>query len=202
MASEVDLVNSALYKVGADRIESLTEGSRNADIASLLFVEVRDDMLRAHPWNFATRKIKLARSANSPPYEWDYQFPKPADHVRTMEVHDNDAGLGLVEYRMEHDINDGEVFRTNAEELWLTYVAKITDPAKMPPDFRRALSLKLAVELAVAIAESNTRSAQLEPQAESAFRKARSTDSMEDFPEQMPAGTWFTSRFTDYDTGR
>lgn len=201
MASESDIKNLALLKIGADSIV-VGDNSRNDTVSALMYPEVRDNMLRSHPWNFASTRVKLAQSANSPQYEWEYQYPIPADFMRAMEVHDNSDGSGLVEYKIEHDNTDGSVIRTDAAEVWLTYVSKVTDPNKMPPDFRTAFSLALAAELAIPIAESSSLSERLEAKAIKALRKARSTDSMEDFPDQFPQGSWMTSRFTDYDTGR
>ncbi len=201
MASESDIINLALFKIGADRIV-IGDNSKEDLVSALMYPEVRDNLLRAHPWNFATRRLKLAQSANTPQYEWQYQYPIPADMLRVMEVHDNQSGLGLVEYKIEHDPVDGSVIRANASEIWLTYVAKVTDTNKMPPDFRTALSIALASELAIPVAKSSSLSERLEIKANKAVRKARSTDSMEDFPDQFPSGTWMTSRFTDYDIGR
>lgn len=199
MASEVGIVNRALRAIGESTITSLTEGSRNANVANDIYEQHRDELLRAHPWNFATKRIKLARSANTPVYEYDYQYPIPSDFLRIVEVHDNTDGLGTLEYKMEHDATDGTVIYSFAEEVWLRYVAKITDPNKMSPDFRKALSMSMAVEFATAIAQSNTLSDLMESRYRRALSKARSNDGMEDFPEQFPAGSWVSRRFTEID---
>lgn len=195
MASDVEIVNSALRKVGADTITSLNDGSDNANVALNLYSIHRDNLLRYHTWNFATKRKKLAQSATSPPYQWDYQYPVPSDFLRILEVHDNTDGLGAVRYKMEHDDTDGTVIRTHANELWLTYIFGVTDPNRMPIDFREALALSLASEFATAIQNSNTLSERLLDQARRARSKARSNDGAEDYPDAFPEGSWVSSRF-------
>lgn len=195
MASEVEIVNSALRKIGADPITSLTEGSDNANVALDLYEIHRDNLLRYHTWNFATKRKKLSRSATTPVYQWDYQYPVPSDFLRIVEVHDNTDGLGAVRYRMEHDSTDGTVIRTNSTDVWLTYIYQVTDPNRMPIDFRETLALTLASEFATAIQNSNTLSERLLSQATRARTKARSNDGTEDYPNSFPEGSWVTSRF-------
>lgn len=195
MASDVEIVNSALRKIGATTITSLTDGSENANVANDLYAIHRDNLLRYHTWNFATKRKKLAQSATSPPYGWDHQYPVPSDFLRIVEVHDNQDSLGAVRYKMEHDATDSTVIRSNAEEIWLTYIYQVTDPNRMPVDFREALALSLASEFATAIQNSNTLSERYLDQARRAKIKARSNDGMEDFPNAFPEGSWVTSRF-------
>ena len=57
MASEVDICNRALSKLGAARITSLTEDSVNARACNAMYESVRDAELRAHPWNFAMKRV-------------------------------------------------------------------------------------------------------------------------------------------------
>lgn len=199
MASVVGIVNRGLRAVGAENtITALTDGTRNANVASDLYEEHRDNLLRGHPWNFATKRIKLARSATTPVYGWDYQYPVPSDFLRLLEVHDNSAGVGILEYKYETDATDGRVIRANADEVWLKYVAQITDPNQMPPDFRMALSMSLAVDFSIAITNSNSLEEIMRDRYTRAVSRAKSNDSVEDFPDRFPAGSWASSRFSDF----
>ena len=77
MAGETDVINAALRLVGASPITSLTDGTNSANVADDLYDEVRDDLLRSHPWNFATQRVKLAKSSTTPTFEFDNAFPVP-----------------------------------------------------------------------------------------------------------------------------
>lgn len=61
---DYDIVNLALVRLGANRITSLTDGSRNANEANAIYALVRDEILREHDWGFATRMQYL--NATSP----------------------------------------------------------------------------------------------------------------------------------------
>src|SRR5687768_15522866 len=101
MPSDTDVVNVAMRLIGQSPIVSLSDGTANANTADDLYEAVRDDLLRSHPWNFATKRVQLARSATTPGFEFDYAYVLPADWLRTISVHDNDAGHGTILYRTE-----------------------------------------------------------------------------------------------------
>ena len=58
--NDYDIVNLALVRLGASRITALTDGSRNANEANAIYSLIRDEVLRSHPWSFATTGINLA----------------------------------------------------------------------------------------------------------------------------------------------
>lgn len=193
MPGETDVINVALRLVGAEPIVSLTDGTPSANVADDLYEEVRDDLLRQNPWNFATKRRKLAQSAIIPVFEFERAFPLPDDWIRTISVHDNDAGHGTVLYRHEQ-VGEQNVIMASSDEIWVRYVARVTDPNLMSSDFRRALAVALARDLSIALASSSTLQAQLASQADRALARARSVDAMGGFPELRPRGSWATSR--------
>lgn len=189
MPSEVDLVNWALRRIGASRITSLTDGSKNANAANDIYEQIRDDLLASSEWNFATRRKKLAQDGTDPIYGYDHRYDLPSDWIRTISVHDNDAGTGTFDYREE----EGHIV-TSSDEVYMTYVARVTDPNKMPADFRSALAYELAKELALPVANSNTVFERMEKAALRAKGRAKATDAMGAPPQKRPRGTWVTSR--------
>jgi hypothetical protein len=52
----------------------------------------------------------------------------------------------------------------------------------------------MAKIFAISIAKSNPLFQALDAEEQKAYRNARSVDGMEDYPEQMPEGSWATSR--------
>lgn len=189
MATDVEIANTALRRLGANRIVSFTDGTKSSDSVSEFYDETRDDLLRAHNWNFATQRVKLARLATVPAFGFSYAYGLPSDWLRTVSVHDNDAGDGAVEYKEEY-LAGQNVLLCSAEDVYLRYVSKITDPNRMPPDFRLALSRKLAAAMAVDLAKSNTLQETCAKEAESITRRAKSADAMGSTPERRPRGSW------------
>jgi hypothetical protein len=193
MASEVVIANTALRRLGANTITSFMEGSKSANCVLDFFEETRDDLLRAHAWNFATKRAKLAQLANAPAFGFDHAYGLPAGWIRTISVHDNDGGFGTVEYKAENQ--DGQnVLLCSSEDVYLRYVARVTDPNRMPPDFRAALSRRLAAAMALDLTKSNTIKQQCDQEAEDMVRRAKSADAMGSTPERRPSGSWAMSR--------
>lgn len=193
-ASEVSIINRALILLKAGTITDRAGTSVQATLSNAVFDDVRDELLRSHPWSFATRRVQLARSARVPVSEFDYQYPVPSGYLRTVVVSDSDLGKTNVDYRIADDETDGTVILTDATTLYLTYVAQITDVSKFPPDFREALSMALARDLAPGLTGSSGAYGRMAERAEKALMKAKSVESIEDMPDQRPEGSWASSR--------
>ena len=193
MPGETDLANISLRHVGQTPITSRTDGSVTANIVDDLFDEVRDDLLRSHPWNFATKRVKSAKSSTAPTFEFDNAFPLPADWLRTISVHSNDAGHGTILYRIE-EVNGQTSIVTSSDDVYLRYVYQVTDPNLMSADFRRAFTLALGRDLAIPITSSNTLQDQLNKQFTKSMARARSADAIGASPELRPRGSWASAR--------
>lgn len=192
--SETDIVNAALRLIAGQRITSLTDGSKNANVANDLYEITRDDLLRSHNWNFATKRTTLARSSTTPTSEFDYGYVLPADWLRTVSVHDNDAGVGTISYR-EEELSGAGVILSSAETLYIRYVYRVIDPNRLSADFVSALEAALARDMAPGVANASAgRIDQLERRARQALGKAKSSDALGSMPEQRPVGSWVSSR--------
>ena len=189
MASIVGICNSALIKLGASTIMSLTEGSKNANLCNEQYEKLRDDLLRAHLWNFASARAKLAQLADSPVFEFDYAYQLPSDWLRTVSVHDSDAGSGAVLYKLE-----GRTLLSFSNEIWIRYVRSITDPNDMDAAFREALAFRIATDLALPITQSSSALNEMKEGFRTAFLRARSVDALDDYPEEMPESNWVMER--------
>jgi len=193
MPGETDVVNVALHLIGGTRIVDLGDGTKNANIANDIYTEVRDNLLRSHPWNFATKRVQLAQLVATPAFEFDFAYALPADWIRTISVHHNDAGFGTLLYRAEF-LGSQRVIVASADQCWMRYIYQVEDPNQMDPAFRRALELSLAKDLSIALASSNRLQNDLDVQATRAINAARSADAMGAFPEMRPRGSWARSR--------
>jgi hypothetical protein len=177
----------------ANRIASLTDGSNNANAANDVFTEVRDNLLRGHNWNFAQKWAKLAQLSTTPVFEFDNAYALPSDWVRTVSVHDNDAGAGGLLYR-EGEVDDQGVILHSADELWMRYVYRVTDPNRMAPDFRTAFAYELALAMPGVSNLSAAREERLEKRSAARLRRAKHSDAVGSAPETRPVGSWVTAR--------
>lgn len=194
MASDVEIVNVALRALGANRITSLSDGTKNANVADDIYTFVRDQVLRSATWGFATSRQQLSRLSDAPAFGFDYQYALPSDWLRTVSVHDSDDGMGTVVYK-EETYESQRVLLANSDAIYLRYIARITDPALFTSDFTIAFAIELAKRMAVSIPNSNTIKADLENEVKAIILGAKSTDSAGSTPESRPPGSWVTARF-------
>lgn len=191
--SETNIANRAIRLLRGQRITSLTDGSKNGNAANDIYDEVRDDLLRGHTWHFARRLVKLARLSTAPEFGFDFAYALPSDWLRTVTLHDNDAGLGSVNYE-EIEVANVGALACSIEDAYLKFIYTLTDPNRMSADFRTAFAYALAVQMP---GISNLSAAALEILEKDAIKKmnrAKSSDSLGSPAAQRPAGSWVTSR--------
>ena len=190
MPTVESVVNQALRDIGGSRIVSLTDGSKNANVASDIYEAIRDELLAGHPWNFATERVELARSATLPAIGFEYKYALPGDWLRSISVHDNDAGEGTLLHKEE----GGYIF-ADAENVYLRYVKRVTDANSMTADFRRAWAAALSRDMAIPIANSGTLQERMDKMAKGFLLKAKSTDAIQGgTPDARPRGSWASVR--------
>ena len=192
MASDVGICNAALQLVKhSKRITSLEQGTKEANACEEVYEELRDAMLSMHNWNFATKRVQLSRLADTPAFEWKYGYALPADFLRLTAVYDNTSARGAVPYKIE-----GNQIQADAEEMYLRYVYRVTDPNLMIPLFRMAFSKLLGSRLATALAQStSSRDALYKEFIDEDLPTAKSADSIQDQADQLPESAWVAVRY-------
>lgn len=193
MASDVIICNAALQLIKhSKQITSLEQGIKEANACEVIFVELRDTLLASHNWNFAEVRAELTSDPdNVPAFEWDYFYEFPGDFLRLHQAFDNDAGRGTFQHRIE-----GHGIVTDATNVYIKYIRRVTDPNIMPPPFRVALSKLIASRLAVALSQSASRSDSLYKQyIDEDLPTAKSSDSIQDQVDDLPASSWETARY-------
>ncbi len=86
--NSIELCSSALIKLGADGISSFEDGTAEARVAAPLYPIVRDALLSAHPWSFATKKAALAPLATAPVSDFAYAHELPSDFLKALSAGD------------------------------------------------------------------------------------------------------------------
>jgi len=155
VASEIDIVNLALSRLGDDAtVASLfpPEGSAQAEHAARFYPVARDTLLEMYHWNFATKRASLAELAVKSP-AWTYAYALPADCMVVLNVipsgaRDQDAQ----QYRRESLANGQQLIVTDQPVASIRYQARVTDTTKFSPLFVDALAWLLASSLALAMA--------------------------------------------------
>jgi len=182
--SVVQIVNNALVKIGANAILTLTEDSEAARSSNLIYEQIRDACIRDHVWNFAVNRVELAQNSTAPAFEFAYQYNLPSDCLRVLQMEDLD---------MFYKIEGGKLL-TDEGTAKIMYLARVEDVNLFDSMFVEALSARLAAELAVTLAESNTLYSNMMEMYNRKLGDARSMDAQESGYLEIVADTWLDSR--------
>lgn len=189
MASTVEIANRALQILGAKRIVSLTEDSRNARAISAAFEPVKRAELRKHPWGFAIKRVQLAADATAPLFTRSNAFPLPSDFIRLLSP-DPEVNMADLDWIVE----GRSIITNDSAPLDVRYIYDVTDPNLFDTLFRESLAAKLAEQLCEEITQSNTKIATAQAFYKDAIAEARRTNAIEKVAEQPPEDPWVTCR--------
>lgn len=144
MATDVQVCNLALTKVGAARISSLDDGgSKESRDCNAIYDLLRDEVLAAFPWTFAAARASLARFSDEPGFGYAYAYQLPDDCLRPLHLSSR-----KMPYKVE-----GETLLTDDSVAELHYIKRVTNPAKFTSPFVATLAARLAVDLAISVVQ-------------------------------------------------
>lgn len=183
--SAIDLCNSALQRVGAASITSLSDNSPEARACSVAYDSNRTDELRKHPWNFAIKRAILAPDATAPLFDYDYAFTLPSDCLRLLRP--NTA-------RLDWQIEGRKILTNDGDTLYIRYIYDCQDAAQFDASFYNVVSAAMAVDICEKLTQSNTKKASLAQDYKEAVAKAKKIDAFESGPEDAPDDEWWIVR--------
>lgn len=187
-SSDVEICNRALDAIGARIITSLTDGTREAGLCARYYEQVRDDILRSHPWNCATKRASLAASVTAPAHGFAYAYPLPSDCLRVVEVagEDEDGGAWQVEA--------GSIVTDLTAPLNIRYIYRVEAAVLLDPLLVSAIAARLAMELAQPLTGSAEMRQRMEQEFRTRLRAARSADGQEGTALRVGAEDFVRSR--------
>lgn len=200
MATDVSICSNACIMLGFDPIASLDppDNTPRAEKSANLYPQVRDWLLRSHPWNCAVRRVILPPEAAAPEFDWSYKFAQPSDWLRTLQVGQDGAPQ---DYQHESGF-----FLCDDNALYLRYVWQNTNAATYDSMLVHMLTLAMRAILAYPLTKSTSMMTECVGELAAELKRARSVDGQDnppdtlgDFPLLMAragAGTNVTSFFT------
>lgn len=205
MSTDTGIVNIGLARalVSARLTDLSADTTKEAKVARDAYESIRDNLLRKYLWSFAKKRVELAELATAPSFGRDNAFGLPADFLRIISVHPSDSEFAKIRYKLETVEVAGADTRaiiTDATQAFLRYVARQDDTSLMDPMFREVLAWDLAEHFALVIKESVSHAEYCGKRGRAALNEARAANSIEDWPDDFPAGSWVNERFVEGDT--
>lgn len=176
--NDIGLCSRALVRLGANTITSFDDGTAESEIAGTLYPSVRDALLSAYPWTFATGQVALTKITPDPVADYQNAFQLPNDFLRAVSAGNGERGRG-VNYRIYRD-----ALHSNHDEVTLTYIFR-PEEEEFPPFFDIALINRLAAEFCIPVTESTSRAETFYKFAEQEFSRARQIDAQQDSPNAI-----------------
>lgn len=188
MASEVSICNGALTRIAGKLITSLLDGTVEANFCKENYPDIRDAVLRSHPWNCATARASLAQLVDNPPFGFAAQFTLPADCLRVLVFNDDNVSSHLLNGIIVYDPAirfkiEGRRLLTDDGEANIVYIKRETDPMVYDALLVQAISARLAAELAFPLTKNPRLVSTMWELYASKMQEARTTDGMEGTPD-------------------
>jgi hypothetical protein len=199
MASSVDIVNSALTKLGAKRIMDLSDTQKEAREMNAIFELRRDYLLRTYNWSFAMKRASLSALVTTPEWGYTLEYQFPTDCLRVVQVNDYWDVPGYADYLNSPDEEmyriEGRTIRTNlGAPLKIRYLRKVTNSGEFDAAFNEVFACDLAFNCAEALTQSNSKKESAREDRRDAVMMAVRSNAIELPPQMLPDSSWVLSR--------
>jgi len=186
MPSLVEIANQALMnRLGAEPIISMTDATEGARAVNAAWPFVRQEVLRAHSWNVATKRAKVAALVSAPAWGFDSAYQVPSDCLRVLEVDTT------YDWRVE-----GQTIVTDGTgELSIRYIEDLTDTEQYDGALTECMVLRLAAEVCERITNSRSKRELLMVEYENKLEEAMAFDGEEGSPSEFKEDLWLTVRY-------
>lgn len=183
MSVDTDICNSALIKLGSERITNLNEDNKRARLCLEQYPKIKKRVLRGHNWTCAIKRALLPKLTQTLEFGEQNLFQKPLDCLRIVSINSE------FEYKME-----GDKILSLVDELNLSYISSETPEELFDVCLQEALACALAADLCYAINQSTNMKQSLLQEFEYWIGEARSFNSMEITPDNYEFDTWTSVR--------
>jgi hypothetical protein len=188
-ATDVSICSNALLMLGDASIADFNEDSDRANLASNLFPQVRDAVLRSHPWNCAVKRVILAPETTVPDFDYSAQFAVPDDWMRTLQVGERGAEI---DFRQE-----GRKFLADTDTFRLRYVWRNEVVASWDPMLVHAVSLMMKAAFAYPITKSTSLATASLTDALNYLKTCRAIDGQDEPPDTLGQFMLLSARGSD-----
>ncbi len=186
--SNAVIANRALQVMGVStRISALDQNDVSARAINNAFTPVRDALLREFEWNFAIRRVSIAKLSEEDTYEGLNQYLLPNDYARLLRR--DKTGVSQTT-RKDWQIENGKILTADGSPLSFRYLAKVTDPQEFDSLFDELFAYRLALATFRDITGSATIGEEVSTAHDRLERHAKQISSYENEPEEPVEDEW------------
>lgn len=147
----VQICNIGIAKTGSDSfITSLDEDTKTARFCKMFYGPMRDSLLRSHLWRFARKQYQLAPLVDEPLFNGGSYFQIPVDCLRIVQP-DDDYFETYGRWSVE-----GDKILADTTLLNIVGIRRVTDESLFDAIFVEAFATKIAHELCLPMAQSES----------------------------------------------
>ncbi len=177
MYTSTSICNMALAYLGQAPISSLKQDNERARLLQLFYAPVRDEVLRAHNWAFATVEKPLVRVVTQARKTGRFFYKYPADALFIRRVSSPAHTQQPLPFTQEYDAHTHQrMLVTSAAQAVATYIRRVTDESQFDATFAKTFALALASDAALALTGDVTLAARLQQQYQIYIEQARQTN--------------------------
>jgi len=190
MATDATTIcSNAVLMLGAQSINDLyTDPTDRATLAANLYPQLRDAVLRSHPWNCAIKRVLVPTDVATPAFDWAFQFTLPGDWLRTLSV-------GYLGYEPNFRV-EGMKILCNDSPVPLKYIFRNDVEASWDSMLIEAMTLAVRAAVAYPITMSQATADAAKADLALFMKQARAVDGADDTPETLGDFRLLNSRFT------
>lgn len=195
MANTIDLCNAAMAMVGVDRgIESLDDDEPGARYCRRLYPQIRESMIRDHPWRWAQRRVALA-ALSVTVAGFDYVYGYPSDCAKFLNVEDIEPDKAI-QYPFEIRALSGNTVAVVCDvfQAYGRYTKDVDDANLFDATFSEALSARLAARLAISLTGDRQLAGALMQEADRLLGRAKFLDASEGHAEPNIGSRYIEAR--------
>lgn len=197
-ASQAEVVNRALTKLGAGRITSITDNNNRAIVMNSLWETVRKAELARRRWGFSIKRDSLAALAGTPAWGYAKAYQFPADYLSLVQVNDFFVDPNFMDYVNQDNaawvVEGTQILTDFSAPLKVRYVRDVTDVSSWHPLFVEAVAMKLAYEAAEELTQSSSKQQAALDAYNTALREGVRVAAIELAPRSQADGSWMLGR--------
>jgi hypothetical protein len=189
MATQIDILNSALTLLGSPTVPAVTANARSAIAIMAIYNQVKLAELRKKPgWNFSIKLATLNANATPPAFGRASSFPLPNDFIAIAPQ------LPEMNYAyLDWLIQDKQIYSAQTGTLQLRYVSNVTEDY-FDPLFSEALAAALAKKACNTVTQSKGMLQILNATYDEAIQEARKANAFDNVPMRLPIDPFITVR--------